>query len=376
MTAAIAPLPLKPDMLGFQARPTPYGPAWQRQLRLPAPHPPQPEATAWAEALGATHPGPWLFLDLESTGRRVDAATYAFLVGLLVWQPGRPWRLYQWLLPHPAEEAALLTALAEIWPSGSPLLLTYNGQRFDLPLLESRALLNGLTEPPWMHPRHVDVLPWVRRVFRGAWPNHRLSTAAQRLLGQARPKDDLPGRLIPEVYHHALLTGEVAPLAPVLRHNQADLVALAGIWSALSRELSRLPPARRYPATTWLARGRLYHQYDDEQRAHRAWQRAYRRADTPETRARAGLALAQAYYRAGEEDAACALWQELAVEGIWEAYERCLRWYRRRGEYEAARDWLRRAQAHLQAPSTSRLDRALWQARFAAWQKRLQRDER
>ncbi|NPA31507.1 MAG: ribonuclease H-like domain-containing protein, partial [Chloroflexi bacterium] len=226
--------------LGFVARPTPFGPAWQRVVSLPAPEPPPRLPTAWAEALGYTHPGPWAFVDVESTGRRITASTYAFLVGLLVWPAQGAPVLHQWLLPHPADEAALWHHLAEQWPRGA-VLFTYNGARFDLPLLEARGQAVGLTTRPWAQTPHVDLLPWVRRAFRGAWPDHRLGTAVERLLGRARPASDVPAAALPDLYHHALLTGDVTPLAPAVVHNQADLEALAALWTALGRELARLP---------------------------------------------------------------------------------------------------------------------------------------
>jgi len=362
---------LQAARLGFEAYSTPYGQAWMRVVSLPPVDAPPATPAGWAQALAYAHPGPWAFLDLESTGRRRTASTYAFLVGLVVWRADQPPRLHQWLLPHPADEAALWHHVVEHWPS-SAVLFTYNGARFDVPLLDTRAQAVGLSHRPWAQARHVDLLSWVRRLFRGAWPDQRLRTAAERLLGRRAFPHDVPASALPELYHHALLTGDVTPLAPAVAHNQADLEILLALWPALGRELAHLPRGARYPATTWLSRARLYRQHGDAARAQAALERAFRQARTPQERAQAGLALADAYRRAQQQDAALAVWEALAAEGVWEAYEQriraALRWAR---DPEQARAWLRRVQAHLAAASTSPLDRALWGPRFAKWAERL-----
>ncbi len=369
--APTAPDTLDPGRLGFTPQATPHGLAWWRTATIPAATwPPMPE-TAWAAALGFAHRGPWVVLDLESTGRRLAARTYAFLVGVLEVHPQRPWQWRQWLLPHPADEAALWHHVAATWPADA-VLVTYNGARFDLPLMHMRAQMVGLWAPPWAGAQHVDVLSWVRRAFREAWPNYRLGTAAQRLVGLERPADDVPAASLPERYHHALLTRDVTPLAPAVSHHQADVLALAQVWLALARDLAQPPRARHYPAATWLSRGRLYRQYRDLPRARQALKRAFRRATTPELRARAGLALAAVQRQMGDRAAACAVWEALAAEGVWEAYEHRIRAARRwDNDLEQARGWLRRAQVHLAAASTSPLDRALWQPKFQALAERL-----
>ncbi len=362
-----------PTALGFEPVPTPWGPAWWRVEDVPLGPAPAPVDARWGPALGLNHPGPRAFLDLEATGRRITASTYAFLVGLLVWQ-GEEGRFHQWVLPHPAAEAALWHHVAALWPAGA-VLFTYNGARFDLPLLQTRAQMAGVAPGPWDDAAHVDVLPWVRRAFRGTWPDHRLTTAAARLAAMPRPADDLDAALLPELYHHALLTRAPLPLRPAQSHHRADVLALAAVWAALARELAALPPTRAYPATTWLSRGRLYAQHHDWPRARAAFQRAQTRARTPDERRQAGLRLAEVYRRLGEPDAAHALWRELAAEGVWEAYQHLIRAALRARDPNTACRWLRQAQAHLRAATTSPLERALWQPKFAALARRVQRGQ-
>ncbi len=80
-----------------------------------------------------------LFLDTETTGLAGGAGTLAFLVGVGTFT-AEGFRLRQYFLRDPAEEAAMLHALLEDLEAATGLV-TFNGQAFDLPLLESRYIV-------------------------------------------------------------------------------------------------------------------------------------------------------------------------------------------------------------------------------------------
>src|SRR4029079_12086052 len=95
-------------------------------------------------------------------------------------------RQAQLLLPdHPAE-AGLLTHVATHIPADA-WLVTYNGRGFDWPLLVARYRMSRLPAPP--PAGHLDLLPFVRRVFRHRMADARLRTVETDLLGTVRHGD-------------------------------------------------------------------------------------------------------------------------------------------------------------------------------------------
>lgn len=165
---------------------------------------------------------PLVCLDTETTGLATAAGTLAFLVGLARWDGDRLDEV-QLLLPDHADEPALLAAL-ERWITPDAWLVTYNGRGFDWPLIEARYRLHGRAAPA--HAGHLDLLPFVRRVFRHRMEDARLRTVEERLLGIVR-QGDVGGWEIPGIYLDVLRGGPVGPLAAVVRHNEIDVRSLA-----------------------------------------------------------------------------------------------------------------------------------------------------
>ena len=176
----------------------------------------------------ATLPGqpppdaPLVCLDTETTGLATAAGTMAFLVGLGWWE-GERFRQAQLLLPDQPNEPALLSLLeAHIPPSA--WLVTYNGRGFDWPLLVTRYRM-ARRDPP-SHAGHLDLLPFVRRVFRHRMVDARLRTVETELLGVVR-HEDVEGWQIPGRYLDFLRMGIAEPLIEVVRHNREDVRSLA-----------------------------------------------------------------------------------------------------------------------------------------------------
>jgi uncharacterized protein YprB with RNaseH-like and TPR domain len=92
------------------------------------------------------HPAEAVFLDTETTGLAGGAGTYAFLVGIGFFTP-EGFTVRQYLMPDLGEEKAMLALLAEeLRPFGS--MVTFNGRVFDLPLLQTRYLMKGVSCRP------------------------------------------------------------------------------------------------------------------------------------------------------------------------------------------------------------------------------------
>jgi uncharacterized protein YprB with RNaseH-like and TPR domain len=141
---------------------------------------------------------------------------------------------------YAAEEALLLLLAAEM--SSHPVTVTFNGTSFDLPMIRTRsALYHQPAHHPW---QHVDLLSLARRTYRNTFANNRLATLEHMILGCART-GDLPSREVPAMLHRFLRHGEPADVAPVIHHNEVDLVSMAGLAVALGavRDESVPPPS-------------------------------------------------------------------------------------------------------------------------------------
>lgn len=181
-----------------------------------------------AELLGLFTPEEVVCLDIETTGLWGNQPL--FLVGLLR-RDGEEIVLEQLLARHYQEERALLSYLAGVL-AGVRAVVTFNGKRFDLPYIEQRFVYHGLCLPGELF--HVDLYYHARR-FSTELPNHRLVTLEEHLLGIGR-EGDVPGYLVPTIYHRFVSTGEAELLKPVLEHNAQDVLSLARLLYVINTE--------------------------------------------------------------------------------------------------------------------------------------------
>jgi uncharacterized protein YprB with RNaseH-like and TPR domain len=245
-------------------------------------------------------------LDTETSGLAGGTGTWAFVTGLLRGN-AEGWLLRQYLLTRLDAESAYLEAIAAEF-EGVGLLISYNGLSFDIPLLTTRFRLSGQADPLPALP-HLDLLKPVRRAYGRIWPDCRLASVEQRLLGFKR-KDDLPGSEAPAAWLAWLRAGEVTPLAGVLRHNRWDLLSLAALIPSLS-EVFADPGA--YDADV-RAVAAYHHSQGRSDQAFDLLRSERRRLDT------AGLLdLARLHRRRGNWDSARSIWEPLAAQGDAEA---------------------------------------------------------
>lgn len=202
------------------------------------------------------HPGPdvpLVCLDTETTGLATGAGTLAFLVGLGWWERDC-FRQVQLLLPDEAGEAPMLDALAGYLPPDA-WLVTYNGRGFDWPLLVTRYRMNRRTPPALAG--HLDLLPFVRRVFRHRMADARLKTVETCLLGLRRGHD-IEGWEIPGRYLEMLRGGPIEPIAEIVRHNHEDVRSLARLLAHAEQRLGAASDRRFAPAGDLFGLARAY----------------------------------------------------------------------------------------------------------------------
>lgn len=171
-----------------------------------------------------------VFLDIETTG--LWANQPLFLVGVL-FKEGEKLKLQQFFARNLREEKPLLAAVYEKLKEFK-VMVTYNGKKFDAPYIEGRWVEHRLFYK--LHHYQLDLLYHARRHFREKYPDCRLITLEEKLLGQKR-KDDIPGYLIPRTYYKFVKNGNPLFVKDIINHNAMDLVTLARILHIVSPEI-------------------------------------------------------------------------------------------------------------------------------------------
>jgi uncharacterized protein len=187
----------------------------------------------WANAdqLSRTDLYDFIFLDTETSGLAGGTGTYAFEVGLGRFSD-QGFKLAQFFMRHPGEEPALLAGLSEFM-DGMKAVVTYNGKSFDIPLLNTRYTMMGMTSP-FEGINHFDLLPLARRLWRIRLESRTLGNVEAQILGVSRGKEEVAGYLIPEMYFEYLKTQDARPMSGIFYHNAIDILSLAGLFSHMA----------------------------------------------------------------------------------------------------------------------------------------------
>ena len=126
-----------------------------------------------------------------------------------------------------AHEPWLWPLLQSLHYLGASLLIGTVGL-FDLRVLGSRCVANGI-HPAAVEPRlHVDLLASTRRLFRAELRSCTLRQAEMRLLRYFR-EDDIPGIEGPSRYRAWLRGAPAGFLAGVIEHNRLDVCGTAAL---------------------------------------------------------------------------------------------------------------------------------------------------
>ena len=297
----------------------------------------------WAREprLSALDPGRFAFLDTETTGLVGGTGTYAFLVGVGRCE-GNRFRIAQFFMRDPAEEPALLTALAEfLQPCDA--LVTFNGKAFDAPLLNARCVTNRLTLP-LTSVAHLDLLPLARRLWRDRLPSRALGCLEAQILGATRTGEDVEGWLIPELYFDYLRTGDARPLKGVFYHNAMDVLAMAALFGHVARLLE--DPFSVREGSDLVAIGRLHEDLGHIEAAVRLYERGLDLDLPGPVRGDAVRRLSAVRRRTGDLPAAVELWREAARSREVYAHVELAKFYEhRQRDCPEAERWTRAALA-------------------------------
>lgn len=206
-------------------------------------------------------PGRILFLDTETTGLGVGAGNVPFMIGIGYYN-GHQFTVEQMLIRNPGEEAAMLTYLTDLLQNFD-CLATYNGRTFDWPIIKNRMILNrislnndGFSQLDFLYPS--------RSLWRTTLPSCRLSKVEESRLGFIR-HDDVPGSLAPTLYFQYLAEHNPTILHGVFKHNEQDILSLAGLAIHFARalsgslDLSRMEANELFRLGMWLDQHELVH---------------------------------------------------------------------------------------------------------------------
>ena len=171
-----------------------------------------------------------LFLDTETTGLSRGAGTVAFLAGVGYFTETH-FVVEQFLMRDYDEEIFVLDEINRLLKA-FPVLATFNGRTFDMPVLQNRLLLNRYRET--LESVHADVLYPARRVWKLRLGQCNLQRLEESILGVVR-EDDLPGEMIPRTYFAYLKNRDFEPVRRIMTHNRQDIVSLAQLFFFMCR---------------------------------------------------------------------------------------------------------------------------------------------
>ncbi len=284
-----------------------------------------------------------LYLDTETTGLG-GSGTVAFLVGM-GYLTDSGFEVHQFLMRDYPEEPFLLKHVAA-GLGKFDVLCTFNGTTFDVPLLESRFLMNRMDRDCLTELPHLDLLHMCRRLWKLRLGRCNLGRLEEVILGKPR-QDDLPGSEVPQRYFTYLKTKQISLLEDVLKHNAQDIASLCVLLNHMA-DLYLHPEKIRFSEDVYSMGRALERIRRTEEARH-----CYRLARQGKMGGFAGTALAMSYRRSGEKEAAAGVWREMIRErrgGITPYVELAKYEEHIRRDYAAALDLTERALALASEP--------------------------
>jgi uncharacterized protein YprB with RNaseH-like and TPR domain len=168
-----------------------------------------------------------VFLDTETSGLAGGSGVFAFMVGLGFFEE-TGFKVIQIFMRNPDEEPGLLTAL-DGFLNPFQTMVSFNGKSFDIPLLNTRYILNQ-RKSPLEAKLHLDLLQLARKIWRDRLVNRSLGELEKEILAFTRQEEDVPGYLIPQLYFDYLKTGNATSLRSIFYHNTIDIVSMAALF--------------------------------------------------------------------------------------------------------------------------------------------------
>jgi uncharacterized protein YprB with RNaseH-like and TPR domain len=287
------------------------------------------------------------FIDTETTGLAGGTGTYAFLIGVGLFE-GEQFTVHQFFMRDYDEEPAQLHALGALL-DGLEAAVSFNGKSFDLPLLDTRFAMNR--QPPRLSDApHLDLLPPARRFWKYRLDSCALSSLEVEVLGVRRTQADVPGWLIPSLYMDYARSGDAREMPRIFYHNAQDILSLVTLAARMC-DLLATPPHSDLPGEDVYGLGRFYQEQDQLVEAEAAFTWAATACRSPQVREMAKRDLAYLLKRQERREEALPWWQQLVeTEGAVYACEELAKHYEWHAlDLDQALAWTERAVALVEA---------------------------
>lgn len=315
----------------------------------------------WAGAsnLSSTDLNDFVFLDTETSGLAGGTGTYAFEVGLGRFN-NEGFHLAQFFMRHPGEEPALLAGLSEFM-DGMKAVVTYNGKSFDIPLLNTRYTMMGMSSP-FDGIGHFDLLPLARRLWRIRLESRTLSNVENQILGVERGEEEVPGYMIPDMYFDFLKTQDARPLGGIFYHNAIDILSLAGLFSHMafllhdphSKEIAHIEDV--------VALARFFESTEDIPQAQELYQKALTAEMSEDLYWDTIERFSFLLKRQDEWQRAVELWEMAAANNALYAVEELAKYYEHRAKkLEIAKEWTEKGLKIIQEHHMPAYEHFQWQ---------------
>ena len=263
----------------------------------------------WAKAPATPDLRSLVFLDTETTGLSGGTGTMPFMIGA-----GRfienQFVVEQFFVRNPAEETAQLAALSE-FVEGVEGIVTYNGKAFDMPIINTRYIMQRLSNP-FTAATHFDLLPYTRRIWKSRLGQCNLGNIERHVLGFEREQEDIPGYLVPDFYREYLFTGDATHMPGIFYHNEIDVLSLSALFSWLAAILEDPSDERFTDPGDLISVGRVLEILEREHLAEQVYASDRLRQLSETDRQKSLLLRAKLQKRKGNLEEASVLWQEAA----------------------------------------------------------------
>lgn len=300
-----------------------------------------------------------VFLDTETSGLSGGTGTYAFMVGVGRFT-AQGFTLAQFFMRHPAEETALLLGLLDFMHPFQAVV-TYNGKSFDIPLLNTRFVMNHL-DSPFGDKSHYDLLHLSRRLWRDRLADRSLGEIENKILGVNRSQQEVPGWMIPEMYFEYLRTQNALPLAGIFYHNEIDILSLTGLFSYQANLLEHPLDQHDLASLDMAALAKLFEKLENYELSLKLYEKSMDQGLSDQFFWQTLQRFSYLHKRKGDIGAAIRLWEKAAENAELYAFEELAKYYEHEAKVPAqACEWVSSALNILPEKKMAHFEQKIWQ---------------
>lgn len=266
-----------------------------------------------AESAAAIAPQDIAFFDIETSGMGGSGAVI-FLACVAAWdrRGDGAWLLHvqQWMIEDFCHEGELVRRVVDRL-SRAKAVCHYNGRSFDMPVLRTRCTMNRM-RPRTLPALQLDLLPFSRRLWRGALPDVSLRTVEHLILRHDRGPD-VSGAEIPALFFEFARAGTLKRMELVVRHNAQDVATLAALLPRIAATLLNPDPRAIELGSEAEGLARYFECVRDWPRARGCVERAAELCRDEATERALLLRLARLHRRCGDPERALETWRAVAA---------------------------------------------------------------